>query len=116
MVTFNLRERLDELRRKSKMPYRKIADKVVVTENTLLALLKNNDLKVSVLERIAKVFDMDLMQFIYDERAFNEQLKKTQTELRDTRRELENVQSQRELLARLADSQAREIKLLNKSD
>lgn len=112
LEVIQLKKRVDHLRVNENLSYRKISEYLGMTENTLHVLLRNNDCKLSVIVKLAKLFNMDLANFLDEDLYPDQRLIEKEKELVQKSAELENVQKERDLLTQLVDSLKKTISLL----
>lgn len=112
LEVIQLKKRVDQLRVKKGLSYRKISEYLGMTENTLHVQLRNNDCKLSVLVNLASFFDMDLINFLNEDLYPDQRFIENEKELEKKSADLENVQKERDLLTQLVDSLKKTISLL----
>ena len=112
LEVIQIKKRVDYLRLKDGLSYRKISEYLGVTENTLHVMLRNNDCKLSVLVKLAKFFDMDVINFLDEQLNPDQRVKEKEKRLEQLSKDLKNVQKERDLLTQLVDSLKKTITLL----
>ncbi len=108
----HIKKRVDYLRLKDGLTYRKISEHLGVTENTLHVMLRNNDCKLSVIAKLAKLFDLNVIDFLDEQLNPDQRAREKEKRFVQLSKDLENVQKERDLLTQLVDSLKKTITLL----